>query len=314
MASTFSDFADALPPQGRAPGRPGLSALRVERTVVVTPETLRQLRSVQAALADPGARCEVTSAWEAEQRRKEREPSDELKLLGLKFRVGEHAAYRYEMNSEDLADILKAIRLGKQHSDLLVATIHAHETGLGCEEPGDFLPVLARAAIDAGAGVFIGHGEHRLMPIEIYKGRPIFYSLANFFWSDVLEPLSASTWETNREMTSGAYADPAKATDADLLAAWNAQGFDDARVFETVIAVSRWEAGRVADVRLYPVDLGYGERLTRSGTPRLASPPVARRILERLQRISKPYGTTIAIEGDVGVIRLAPASPAKAAR
>jgi poly-gamma-glutamate synthesis protein (capsule biosynthesis protein) len=31
---------------------------------------------------------------------------------------------------------------------------------------------------------------------------------------------------------------------------------------------------------------------------------VARRILERLQRLSAPYGTTIAIEGGVGVIRL----------
>ena len=152
------------------------------------------------------------------------------------------------------------------------------------------------------------------MPIEIYKGRPIFYSLANFFWSDILEPLSADTWETNRELAARAYTDPARATDADLLAVWNAKGFDDPRVFETVIAVSRWEAGRVADVRLYPVDLGYGERLTRSGTPRLASPPVARRILERLQRISKPYGTSIEIEGDAGVIRLAPASPARTAR
>ena len=314
MASTFSEYADALPPRGRAPARPGLSALRVERTVVVTPETLRQLRSVQAALAGPVLRCEVTSAWEAERRQKEREPSDELNLLDIEFRVGERAAYRYEMNPEDVAGILNAIRLGKQHSDLLVATIHAHETGLGCEEPGDFLPVLARAAIDAGAGVFIAHGEHRLMPIEIYKGRPIFYSLANFFWSDILEPLSASTWETNRDLAIRSSADPAKATDADLLAAWNSEAFDDPRVFETVIAVTRWEAGRVADVRLYPVDLGYGERLTRSGTPRLASPPVARRILERLQRISKPYGTSIAIEGDVGIIRLTPAPPAGVAR
>lgn len=314
MASTFSEYADALPPLGRAPGRPGLSALRVERTVVVTPETLRQLRSVQAALDVPGAACEVTSPWEAERRRKEREPADELKLLDMKFRVGKRAAYHYEMNAEDLADILKAIRLGKQHSDLLVATIHAHETGLGCEEPGDFLPKLARAAIDAGAGVFIGHGEHRLMPIEIYKGRPIFYSLANFFWSDILEPLSTSTWEANRDLAVRAYGDSAKTTDADLLAVWYAEGFDDPRVFETVIAVCRWDAGRVAEVRLYPVDLGYGERLTRSGTPRLASPPVARRILERLQRVSKPYGTSITIDGDVGVIRLTPASPATAPR
>jgi hypothetical protein len=35
------------------------------------------------------------------------------------------------MNPTDLEEILRAVRLGKQHSDLLIASIHAHETGLG---------------------------------------------------------------------------------------------------------------------------------------------------------------------------------------
>ena len=134
--------------------------------------------------------------------------------------------------------------------------------------------MLAHEAIDAGAGVFIAHGEHRLMPIEIYKGRPIFYSLANFFWCDILEPIGEETFQENRELLTRAYGDPRRATDQDLLAVWNAAGFDDPRVFQTIVAVCRWEKGKVSEVRLYPVDLGYGERLTRSGTPRLASPEV----------------------------------------
>ena len=168
------------------------------------------------------------------------------------------------MNAIDLEEILGSIRLGKQYSDLLIATIHSHDTGLGCDEPGDFLPVLAHAAIDAGAGAFLGTGEHRLMPIEIYKGRPIFYSLANFFWSDMQEPLPADLHEQNRELLTTAYGDAAKATDADLNAVINADGFDDERVFQTVVATIRWEGNRVAEVRLYPVDLRYGEPLTRA--------------------------------------------------
>ncbi|HEY0782292.1 MAG TPA: CapA family protein, partial [Thermoanaerobaculia bacterium] len=231
-----------------------------------------------------------------------KESSDKVRFLDTEFRVGERAAVHYEIDPGDLAEIRQAIRQGKQHSDLLLATIHAHETGLGCEEPGDYLPLLARAAIDAGAGAFIAHGEHRLMPIEIYKGRPIFYSLANFFWSDILEPIPEETYESNRALTAAFGA--AGPTDADLLAAWNADAFDDPRVFETVVAVCRWQGGRVAEVRLYPVDLGYGKRLTVSGTPRLASAEMARSTLERLQRISKPYGTRVEIDGPVGVIRL----------
>ena len=35
---------------------------------------------------------------------------------------------------------------------------------------------------------------------------------------------------------------------------------------------------------------------------------IARRILEKVQTLSKPFGTTIAIENSVGVIRVTPAS------
>ena len=36
------------------------------------------------------------------------------------------------------------------------------------------------ALIDMGADVVFGHGSHTLQPIQIYKGKPIFYSLSNF--------------------------------------------------------------------------------------------------------------------------------------
>ncbi|MEZ4314501.1 MAG: CapA family protein [Polyangiaceae bacterium] len=39
---------------------------------------------------------------------------------------------------------------------------------------------LHRAAIDAGADAVIGHHPHVAQGIEIYKGKPIFYSLGNF--------------------------------------------------------------------------------------------------------------------------------------
>jgi poly-gamma-glutamate synthesis protein (capsule biosynthesis protein) len=39
---------------------------------------------------------------------------------------------------------------------------------------------LARKLIDAGADIIMGHHPHVLQGIEIYKGKPIFYSLGNF--------------------------------------------------------------------------------------------------------------------------------------
>ncbi len=39
---------------------------------------------------------------------------------------------------------------------------------------------IARAAIDAGADLVIGHHPHVVQEMEVYKGKPIFYSLGNF--------------------------------------------------------------------------------------------------------------------------------------
>jgi len=39
---------------------------------------------------------------------------------------------------------------------------------------------LAHAFIDAGADLIIGHHPHRMQGVELYKGKPIFYSLGNF--------------------------------------------------------------------------------------------------------------------------------------
>jgi poly-gamma-glutamate synthesis protein (capsule biosynthesis protein) len=39
---------------------------------------------------------------------------------------------------------------------------------------------IAHAAIDAGADIVVGHGPHFSLPVEIYKGKPIFYGLGSF--------------------------------------------------------------------------------------------------------------------------------------
>lgn len=48
--------------------------------------------------------------------------------------------------------------------------------------------------IDAGADVVVGHGPHILRGIEVYKRRPIFYSLANFIFENDLSPQTAMSF------------------------------------------------------------------------------------------------------------------------
>ncbi len=57
-------------------------------------------------------------------------------------------------------------------------------------------------------------------------------------------------------------------------------------------------------IRLHPVDLGHGLPRAQRGRPVLARGAVAARILERVQRLSHRFGTTVAIDGEVGVVRV----------
>jgi hypothetical protein len=64
----------------------------------------------------------------------------------------------------------------RPHVDVLVASCH---WGLG-REVLRYMTDIAHAAIDAGADLVIGHGPHYCLPIEVYKGRPIYYGLGSF--------------------------------------------------------------------------------------------------------------------------------------
>jgi poly-gamma-glutamate synthesis protein (capsule biosynthesis protein) len=75
---------------------------------------------------------------------------------------------------------------------------------------------------------------------------------------------------------------------------------------EALLAVSRFERGRLIEVRVYPVDVGKGYRpISKIGIPLTPTPEMAREILEKVQRLSKPFGTNMTIENGVGVIRVA---------
>ena len=66
--------------------------------------------------------------------------------------------------------------------------------------------------IDAGADVFVGHGPHVLRGIEIYKGKPIFYSLANFIFQN--ETVLRMPEDSYEEYSLGDGAQPADYLDA----------------------------------------------------------------------------------------------------
>jgi poly-gamma-glutamate synthesis protein (capsule biosynthesis protein) len=264
IASTYRPTSDALPREGAAPGRPGLSALHVTRTVVVPTAAMQAL-----------ARADCLTAH-----RHCNEVPEKLELFDVKYRRGPAFAYDYAMDAEDLAEILKSVRAARENADFVIVSIHSHECSAGCDDAerprgaGNFLKRLAHEAIDSGADLFVATGNHNLGAIELYRSpqrgvRPILYGLGNFFWSDVQDPLPHDLFQGNRELLASAWSEPQKATDYDLTAPLNRDSFAHDFTFRSVIAVSRFAGNQLAELRLYPVEDGYGERLTLSGIPRL---------------------------------------------
>jgi poly-gamma-glutamate capsule biosynthesis protein CapA/YwtB (metallophosphatase superfamily) len=74
-----------------------------------------------------------------------------------------------------VAEFRNDIEALRAQVDVVVASCH---WGLG-REPLQYMTEIARAAIDAGADVVMGHGPHYSLPVELYNGRPIFYGLGN---------------------------------------------------------------------------------------------------------------------------------------
>jgi poly-gamma-glutamate synthesis protein (capsule biosynthesis protein) len=73
--------------------------------------------------------------------------------------------------------------------------------------------------------------------------------------------------------------------------------------YDSVLAISDFDGPRLAQVRLYPIDLANGGVAGARGLPHLATGARATEILGRLQRDSTPLGTRISIEDGVGIIR-----------
>ena len=70
------------------------------------------------------------------------------------------------------------IRELRESVDVEVVSMHWGISG--SNETAQYQAALGHAAIDAGADVVIGHGPHVIQAVEVYKGKPIFYSLGNF--------------------------------------------------------------------------------------------------------------------------------------
>jgi poly-gamma-glutamate synthesis protein (capsule biosynthesis protein) len=296
VASTFTDHSRAGHERGGVRGRPGLSPLRFSTTYVVTRERLEGLR---ALMKEMGTRP--------------LESGDSLMFLRNRFVVGEPPTARTEPLKDDVDEIAAVVSSASRLADYVIVTFHAHEGKPGNRSaPADFLVTFARAVVDAGADVVVGHGPHVLRGVELYKGKPILYSLGDFiFQNETLLRLPSENYQPY-DLGPGAQ-----------VADFNARRYNndksgfpaDREIWEAVVAVPRWQGEQLASLELHPITLGFGQAPAVRGRPMLAPPELAKKIVDDLIARSKPFGTTITFENGIGrVVLSTPTDQAEAKR
>ena len=282
VASTFPPHSMASRPRGAVRGRPGLSPLRFEQTRVLARPQFERLRSTMREIGQ-----NVPAS------------GDRMTVFGTAIVAGDSSGTRTRPNPDDLREIATVVGGAAKLADYVMVTIHAHENGGANSVPAEFLPIFARAMIDAGADLFVGHGPHVLRGIELYKGKPIFYSLGDFlFQNETVLRLPDENFATYR------LGDTAQVSDFNAARYSNdTRGFPVQReIWESVVAVPTWRGDELLSIELHPITLGFGKPPAVRGRPMLADRTLGRKIIDDLIDRSRPFGTTIEWRDGIGVV------------
>ncbi len=284
-AGTFKFNFVAADGRGALAERPGISTVRTTMFQQVTAAEMKMLQQLKA-MRSPGTPVDAT-------------PPQQLMVLDQIYQLGDKPGLSFRMNAYDQKDIMQAVRKAKENSDLTIFTIHAHQSATGEDDtnpvPADYEVQLYHNVIDAGADVVAGHGNHLIRGIEIYKGKPIFYGLSSFAFSG--QPAGTNVGFESRLLSAPGPSGPPSDQSIRQLG-----GGVTLTMWECFFATTTWEAGKLKEIRIYPIDLNAAGTKPK-GVPSFAAPPLAKKILDEMKRISQPFGTNILIEGNVGIIR-----------
>jgi poly-gamma-glutamate capsule biosynthesis protein CapA/YwtB (metallophosphatase superfamily) len=305
--ATFRPWNSASAQRPDLGGRPGINPFGSSTTYTVDGATFDSLKRMSVHLGFEQTRARNRGHFYSE-REAPSECEEELELFGQRIVRGTDFAAASAGDAADIADNLRQIREARRQADWVVVSFHSHDfahksllsarTRIDLQEPADFIPAFAHAAIDAGADIFAGHGSHTPLGIEIYNNKPIFYSLGNLVLQN----------ETVPHFPAEAYARfdlGHDATPADFLDARTSGGrkghVAHAEFWESIAATCRFAGGKLAEIAIHPIDQGFGRPRGQRGRPVLADAAMGARIIARVSRLSAPYGVAVQDRNGVGI-------------
>jgi poly-gamma-glutamate synthesis protein (capsule biosynthesis protein) len=300
----YQQHTRASKPGGGYPGRPGVNGIRHDKYYGVDPETWNELRKLKKKFTEYFQHDEKLEL----QRIPRDDGTEELLLLGNRFVLDDKISEQWLVNRSDLEANIRRVSDACRLADWVLMSNHSHESVPYSQEgtlPPAHIVKYAHDCIDAGADAYLGHGVHTGQGIEIYKGKPIFYSLATPIYS--MRGLRRIPLERYEMLGLGPDSTPAEYFNAREKHLDRTQQ-TYLKWLQTLLAVftmrGEKESRKLSELRLYPInsynsDSGLGVRPVIVKDEQLA-----RRIIDRYEKLSPPFDTKIEFKDGIGVVKL----------
>jgi len=269
--------------------RPGVNYLRHENVFPVSEKDIEDLKRIAKSTAINHYReGEIATGYMLPDK-------EGTYVFGNTTFTVDNNAPLSKCNEKDLTRLTDNIRKAKAENDLVLVLVHCHdEEGTSEADPPEYLKEFCHAAIDAGAGAVFGGGCHSLRGMEIYNGKPVFYSLGDFIYQGMrVEHLPPDFLEK--------YGLDINATAKEGLAARSRGGKiglqTNEKNFLTVLPKITFEGDEMTGLTLMPVKLGFmtgDEKL--EGLPYIATGDEAVKIFEKYSKLSADLGTKLVFE------------------
>lgn len=300
VGSTAATTSLAADPGPMTAGRTGINPLRFEVEYQLADSHFNALVALDESLgtAAPTAALLSTGVFPAPRIA---DPANERLFLGRRFTRRSGSGVVTRPNARDLSQINRWVSEARRSADIVAIGLHAHEStgdGINLDPPAGFIAQAAHAFVDAGADIVFGHGPHRLRGVEIYDGKPIFYSLGNFMFMDetfeVFDPAQYDVFGIGPDPTPADLHDY-REFDADGAP----KGFHmDSAFWEGAVAGCEFDGERLISVDLTPIALQKTPSRAGRGIPFVARGAHGVGILERIASLSEEYGTTFQIDAN----------------
>ncbi|MBQ9782452.1 MAG: CapA family protein [Clostridia bacterium] len=276
--TSFEPASMAGYPTKNFKGRPGVNYLRHSKTFTITKEEMQALKDLAKKTSiNFDKELHVRTGYATADK------DGTFNFGGISFTTNENEPIT-KCNKKDKQRLLSLIKNAKKECDYVFVLIHCHANDLvNHANPPAFLEEFCHECIDNGVSAIFGGGCHQLRKVEIYKNKPIFYSLGDFIYQGPqVEKLPADfmlKYDADINLS---------AKDALLVRSQNNKiglHTDKANYLSFLPSLS-FDGENLSSIKLLPIELNFDSENLLNGLPKIAKGKDALEIVQVLNDLN----------------------------